>query len=315
MADFLGLAFVAGLLAFFSPCSVALVPAYIGLYLPGQEGGAGSGATAKGGPALPRRFVAGLMAFIVASAALLVSAAYVVGPIEGGVQQGPWRLPVVAALASAVATAAAAGWTWLAAEGLPRETHREIAAAAVRGVLLGVVVSAGFVTVFGTAGLAIAATEGAASDLLPFIAMASAVLLLFLGASMVAGRPVTLTLRVFAPQKAGWVSSYLFGVGYAFVSSGCLLPVFVLVVNAAIHAGEGGGVGGGLASFAVMIAYAVGYSVMMVALATYVSVTRNATLGAMRRLLPHVERVAGAVVIGAALYIVWYDVTSVLPSL
>ncbi len=37
--------------------------------------------------------------------------------------------------------------------------------------------------------------------------------------------------------------------------------------------------------------------------------------GPLRRLLPHIERIAGAAVIAAAVYIIWYDIALVLPSL
>lgn len=316
MADFIGLAFVAGLLAFFSPCSVALVPAYIGLFLPGKPaGGAGPEEGVEAVLALPRRFVAGLLLLVFSSAALLVSLAYVAAPPEGGVPTSPWTAPVVGALASAAATAAAGAWVFREASGLGGATRANLVRAGSRGALLGLVVSAGFITVFGAAGLAISATQGAVADVLPYIAMAAAVALLAMGALMVAGRPISVTFRVFAPMKAGWMSSYVFGIGYAFVSTGCLLPVFLLVVSASLAAGAGGGLDGGLASTTVMLAYAAGYSVLMVALSTYVSVTRNATLGAFKRLLPHIERVAGAVVVAAALYIIWYDLTAVLPAM
>jgi cytochrome c biogenesis protein CcdA len=307
MADFAGLAFAAGVLAFFSPCSVALVPAYIGLYLP---------ARGEGGPAagLPPRFAAWLMALVLSSGALLSALSLQAGPPSGGVDEGPWTAPRVAAAVAAVATLVTGALAWRASAAVPKEAREGLAREGLRGALLGLAVSAGFVTVFGAVGLALAAFGGAVSDALPYVALAAAILLVALGAAMLAGRPVALTLRVFAPQKAGWVSSYLFGVGYALVSTGCLLPVFLLVVSAALAAGTGGGVGGGLASTAVMIAYAAGYSVLMVALSTYVALTRNATLGSLKRLLPHIERVAGALVLGAALYIIWFDLTTVLPS-
>ncbi|HEX9709273.1 MAG TPA: cytochrome c biogenesis protein CcdA [Candidatus Thermoplasmatota archaeon] len=309
MADFLGLAFVAGLLAFFAPCSVALVPAYIGLYLPKEAGGA------DGGPELPRAFVAALLGLVVASAALLVSLAHLAAPPEGGIPQGPWTWPAVAAAGSGAATAALAGATARAARDIPLGARAALVRGGARGAALGLVVSAGFVTVFGGVGLALAATQGAAADALPYVALGSAVVLLGLGAAMAAGRPLSVTLRVFAPARASWASSYLFGVGYAFVSTGCLLPVFLLVVSAALAAGAAGGLGGGLSSALVMVAYAAGYSVLMVALSMYVSVTRNATLGRLRALLPHIERVAGVAVVAAALYILWYGITWVLPSL
>ncbi len=310
MADFVGLAFVAGLVAFFSPCSVALVPAYIGLFMRGPGGKEDEPATPI---QLPRAFLAGVLALVLSSAALLVSLAYVVAPPEGGPSVGPWTGPAVAAAVSAAATAAAAGWTWVRSSAVPTAVRRELVGAGVRGGALGLVVSGGFVTVFGAAGLVIAATEGAAADALPYVAFLSAIVLLALGVAMAAGRPIAVTLKVFAPRRAGWASSYLFGIGYALVSTGCLLPVFFLVVNAALAAGAGGGLGGGLSSAFVLLAYAAGYSVLMVALSTYVAVTRNATLGALRKALPYVERVAGVVVVAAALYILWYDATSVMP--
>ncbi len=309
MADFMGLAFAAGLLAFFSPCSVALVPAYIGLYLPkgARPHAAGAG--------LPRSFTLSLLGLIGASAALLVSLAYLAGPPEGGLQESPWTAPAVAAVVAGAATAALAVATVLASRSVPANKRAALVREGLRGAGLGLAVSGGFVTVFGSVGIALFTTQGALAEYLPFVALGSAFVLLALGAAMVAGRPLTVTLKFFAPRREGWASSYLFGIGYAFVSTGCLLPVFLLVVSAAMAAGAGGGIGGGLSSTFVMIAYAAGYSVLMVALATYVSVTRNATLGPLRALLPHIERIAGAAVIAAAVYIIWYDIALVLPSM
>jgi cytochrome c biogenesis protein CcdA len=221
----------------------------------------------------------------------------------------------VAAVVFASASAATLLAVWRHGARLDPAVRATLARGASRGVVLGLIVSAGFVTVFGAVGVALAATQGAVAGALPYLALGSAAALLVLGGAMLAGRPVAITLKVFAPRQAGWASSYLFGVGYALVSTGCLLPVFLVVVSAALAAGAAGGLGGGLSSTAVMVGYAAGYSVLMVALATYVSVTRNATLGPFKRALPHIERAAGALVVAAALYIIWFDVTSVMPAM
>lgn len=296
MTHELAVAFAAGLVAFFSPCSVALVPAYVALYLP-----AAGEATPR---ALSPRFVFALMALLGASATAVVAAVFAY-PLRSGGARAPGPTPEEILMASAAAVAVAcAAVIAIEARRFPPGSLQTLARETARGAALGGSSSLGFVTVFGAVALLLAFAGAAVAPALPAIALITAGALLLLGILMILGRSFSILPAFAAPSRPGYLSAYVFGLAYALISTGCLLPVFLAVVNFALLPGSVGPV--------VMLAYAAGYAALMILLSVYVAVARETVVASIRRALPQIHRVAGAVVVAMAAYVIWFDVTAVM---
>lgn len=226
-------ALVAGIIAFFNPCGVAMLPAYVSYYL-----GRGNKPKADGKP-------------------------------------GAWWRP------------------------------------GVDGLLLGLIVSAGFFTVFIAAGLVFSALGTAIAQYIPWAAAAFGLGLIALGALMVLDKAPALFVPLPKLQvglgDAGTGSRrrdvrtfYLYGIGYAVASVGCTIPIFLVVLLQSFA----GGFLGGLLNFS---AYALGMTVMMLALSLVTAYSKDLMQRFLRRLLPYITRISGAVLIGAGGYLIYYQ--------
>jgi len=92
----------------------------------------------------------------------------------------------------------------------------------------------------------------------------------------------------------------LFGAAYAIASLGCTLPLFLALVGASLGAGGAG------ESLGVFAAYAVGMAVVLTAVSLAAALAREGLARGLRRLLPHMSRIAGGLLVIAGGYLVYY---------
>ncbi len=151
----------------------------------------------------------------------------------------------------------------------------------LHGLKLGLVVSAGFFTVFMVVGLAVAGISSAVGSYLPWVAAFVGLLLILMGVKLLVSHDATIPFtamagRVYAltPNRSSFLFYYLYGVGYAIASCGCTLPIFLAVVLQSLSAGITGTL-----SF---LAYALGMTLMMLLLSLGLAFSK----GGMDRTLP-----------------------------
>jgi cytochrome c biogenesis protein CcdA len=178
-------------------------------------------------------------------------------------------------------------------ERLPR------AAGVLQGLVVGLVVTAGFLAVFVVVGLPVAYGAGAVSDALPWVGVVLGGLLVALGLAALAGRTPRVPLRwgMRARPTRGAGPMLLFGVGYGVASLGCTLPVFLAVVGAAAS---------GASTVLVFAVYGAGMAVVLTALSVAAALLRDGLARGLRRLLPHMSRIAGALLVAAGGYLAYY---------
>lgn len=179
------------------------------------------------------------------------------------------------------------------------------------GLKLGLVVSAGFFTVFGALGVAFSLVGGAVLSRLgphlPWVAASIGGILILLGVLMLFGSfSVGLSLEAIATRIAqdnphtSLRSYYLYGISYAVGSIGCVFPIFfVWVVQPLLQ-----GFVGGLVNF---VAYASGMALMMIALSLTISFSKELIEGYLRPLMRYVHKAAALVMIGAGVYLIYYN--------
>ena len=190
--------------------------------------------------------------------------------------------------------------------GLDDDVEVAAGSGALRAVRVGAVVSAGFLLVFGVAGILITLGVRAVVDALPWIAMVVGVGVIGLGAAMLTGRELRVRLPKAdgAPGGRGNAGVFWFGVSYAVASLSCTLPVFLIVVAGTIPQL---GLVAGIATFLV---YGLGMSTLLLLVTLSLAFGKRALLTRLRHASQHVNRIAGAILVLAGGYIIFFWATT-----
>lgn len=208
-------------------------------------------------------------------------------------------------LAGAIATANPCGFALLLAYvarqlGVDVEEARRPAAALGRALAMGAATTAGFLAVFATAGVAISLTGSWLIGVVPWAAVLVGVALVLTGALVVGGRHVgPRRARRVMLAGSGYRSAVVFGALYGVCSIACTLPIFLIVVTLATTAGPVGGA-------VTFVAYALGMGTVLTALAVAVALARGGLARGIRRVLPYLNRLSGALLMVAGVYVVYY---------
>ncbi|MGH2750132.1 MAG: cytochrome c biogenesis CcdA family protein [Actinomycetota bacterium] len=163
-------------------------------------------------------------------------------------------------------------------------------------------VTAGFLTVFIVVGLPIVYGLGSIVRAVPWAGAGAGIAITIAGLVILSGRHIGLSFNV-APRgrsNSGAPSMYLFGVAYAVASLGCTLPVFLSVVGASLA------VRGPGAATVVLAAYGIGMGAVMMTLALLAGGARDRLVKILRRALPRMQRISGALLLVAGVYLSYY---------
>lgn len=278
-------AFLAGVLTFFAPCSVAMLPAMVAYYLgqprkspeplsaifPAKEGN--------------RRLAATLL--VTGGAWVLLGLLHAFRTRTGATSLSPLQPILILAGLGLLLAGLAKGWGhsyWW------------------RGLRLGFSAAAGVLLVFLLAGLGF---QYAFGDRLTVAQLSWGVLLVAavlvgLGVLGLLGRMPGFSVRLAAPRKEAPGHAVLFGAAYGVVSLGCNLPVFALVLLGAF-AREGflGGV-------FVFLAFGAGMASLLL-LAVFASLASGAAVARwLSRSVPWLNRIASIILILSGLYVAYY---------
>ena len=175
-----------------------------------------------------------------------------------------------------------------------------------RAVLVSLVITGGFLLLFGVVGVVIAAGGQLIGRFAPWVALAIGGLLVLFGIAMLLGRHITTNIaarladRLGNPGKVSVGGFFIFGVAYATASLSCTLPVFLIVVGGSLAAN---GFGAAVLQF---VGYALGMGLVILFLTLSIALFRGAIVTQLRTILPYVERGSAFLMIGAGVYIVYY---------
>ncbi|WP_204803587.1 cytochrome c biogenesis CcdA family protein [Mycobacterium riyadhense] len=169
--------------------------------------------------------------------------------------------------------------------------------------------SLGFVTVFGLFGVLTISAASTVQRYLPYVTVVIGVLLIALGVWLLSGRELTaLTPRQRSQRWAPTVrvsSMYGYGVSYAIASLSCTIGPFLAVTGAGLR---GGSI---IGSVAIYLAYVGGLTLVVGVLAIAAATASSALADRMRRILPFVNRLSGAVLVLVGLYVSYYGIYEV----
>ena len=184
---------------------------------------------------------------------------------------------------------------------------RDVRASVGRSLGVGLSVSAGFLVVFSVVGLAIYHLSASVDRWTPWATMIIGGGLVILGVAMLRGfEPVVALpkLNRGGRERTGG-SMFVFGISYAIASISCALPLFTGAVAGTFRRANL------ISSLAVFAAYALGMTLVLLALTVSMGMARQSLVHWLRRALPYVTRVSGAVLIVAGAYLAhygWYEV-------
>ena len=176
--------------------------------------------------------------------------------------------------------------------------HLSLWARLARAVGLSLVVTLGFLLVFGVVGAAVMSGGRAVLTYAPYATIAIGAGLVLLGIWLLSGRSLHLRLpqRAQRLERGGPVALLLFGVSYAVASLSCALPIFLIAVGQSVLAVSWGT---GMLTF---LAYGVGMGVVVLVVSLTTAFAQVGVSRYLRRFLPLVTRLSGAVILLAGAY-------------
>ncbi len=178
-----------------------------------------------------------------------------------------------------------------------------------KALLIGTAVTLGFTVLFSLVGAIIWAGGYILMRYLPWLGLFIGTILICLGLFLLAGKsihsslPARLASMIGNPESQGFNTYFLFGVGYGIASLGCTLPIFLVVVGSAI---KSQGFSNGILQF---ISYSLGMGSVLTVLAISFALFKGGLATYMRRVLPHMGRIAGVLLLISGSYQVHYWLT------
>ena len=215
---------------------------------------------------------------------------------------GPFALALTAGMA---ATVNPCGFALLPAYlsafvGLDDSTARTTAVA--RGMKVSLVLTAGFITVFGIFGLVISGVASELQRYLPWATIVIGIGLVGLGIYLLAGRQIVLNIPKL--QKGGsdgtLLSMFLFGVSYAVASLSCTIGPFLAVTSTTFRNENY------LSGVMVFVLYGLGMGLVVSVLTMAVALAKDGMVAKFRSLLPKMNKIAGVLLVVAGLYVAYY---------
>lgn len=279
------------MVAFFSPCCVAMLPAYVSFVVRGAEQARSDSPT----PAVLARWrgelggVAvwgGLLIAALGLGRLALETLSVFGIPTAPTTPGDRDLSVALA---AVGIAIVFGGFALSTEA------RRLKA----GVLFGGVVTLGFLAVFVGIGMPVAFFARFLVSAFSLVAIVVGVALVALGAYTLLKGHIPIHVPSFVPKMAGLPGFFLFGVAYGLASLSCTFPVFLIVVSLAL-------VSGGWVAIWVFAAYALGKGSLMILVTVLSTSSRVAVEGRLRAVLPRFDQITSVALVLSGSFIAYY---------
>ena len=188
--------------------------------------------------------------------------------------------------------------------GIERSGDRSAEAGTLRALVVGGVVSLGFVALFGVMGAVISWTSFSVEKYASWVSVPIGVGLVALGVAFILGWEP----RVFVPRldKGGrdrsLLSMFGFGVSYAIASLSCTIGPFLATVVSTFRRSN---VASGISVFG---SYALGMAVLLMALTLTMALARKSLERGLRRGLPYIQKVSGVLMVITGTYVIWYAI-------
>ena len=174
----------------------------------------------------------------------------------------------------------------------------------LRALVVGGVVSGGFLILFAVAGAVVSWTSFGVGRWSPWLTVVIGVGLVVVGGAFLRGwEPKVMLPRLDKGGRSrGLWSMFLFGLSYAVASLSCTIGPFTSVVATTFSRSSF------VAGVATFLAYGAGMAGVLTALTVALALARRGLVTGLRRALPYVQRVSGAIMVLTGAYLAWYGV-------
>ncbi|KAA3644262.1 MAG: cytochrome c biogenesis protein CcdA [Chloroflexi bacterium] len=172
-----------------------------------------------------------------------------------------------------------------------------------KALLLGSIVTLGFISVFSVVGSFIAAGGQWLVTVFPYAGVAIGVIIVLLGIWLLVSQRtlgILAASRVAVSQNRSHWNVFLFGVVYAIGSLSCTLPIFLVVVGGSLASS---GISTSIGQF---ISYALGMGMILVLVTIGSALFQDSVAKWLRRAIPYVHRASAMFLVGAGAYLIYY---------
>ncbi|MFJ8962564.1 cytochrome c biogenesis CcdA family protein [Lentzea sp. NPDC102401] len=173
-----------------------------------------------------------------------------------------------------------------------------------RAVVSSLMMTLGFVVVFGVFGVAFSLLASSVQRYLPFVTVLIGLALVVVGVLLLMGREISLLVpkpaRGAPNRHVG--SMFGYGVAYAIASLSCTIGPFLAVAGSTLRGGDL------LEGVSAFLAYAAGMGLVVTVLAIGTALASDVMTRRARSLLPHAARLGGVLLVLVGLYVAYYGV-------
>lgn len=283
-------AFVAGAAAFFAPCCVAMLPAYVSYAVrPRKEGAADETPTHAAAP-----FGRPVALFGLLPLALGFLPLFARGLANMNALPSDWEeyYPSLALSIGFVIVGALLVTIGLIMSGR--------GPAAGRGLLFGGLTTLGFFLSFLAVGLPVALLARGLAPYLTFLSATVGLVMVTLGVLMLFGKTISPRLPTFEADVSNPKGFFKFGLAYGVAGLSCTFPIFLAVVAAGLASG------GFASAMTTFTAYALGKASVLVAV-TVITVAGGSALGQkMKKHAPTIAKASAIMLVIAGAYMTYY---------
>ena len=176
-----------------------------------------------------------------------------------------------------------------------------------RALVVGGAVTSGFLLLFAVAGAIVSWTSVALGEWTPYLTVVIGVALVGVGIAFMAGWEPVVNLPHLdkGGRNRGLWSMFVFGLSYAIASLSCTIGPFTAVVATTFSRSS---FGAGVATF---VAYGLGMGLLLMLLTVTLALARQGLLIRLRKALPYITRISGAIMFLMGLYLAWYGIYEV----
>lgn len=171
-----------------------------------------------------------------------------------------------------------------------------------RGLKLALLSILGILVIYSIAGVLIVVASQLLKAYMKWITIGMGSLIIILGILLILGKSIAFSVDINQRSDRSEIGeAFFFGVAYAIGALGCLFPLFLVVATQALSAPTiwlGG---------SYILAYFVGISLMMITAILLSSFARDFFMKYLRKLLPHMERITGSLLVLAGIYVIYYQ--------
>jgi cytochrome c biogenesis protein CcdA len=178
------------------------------------------------------------------------------------------------------------------------------ASAVGRAVAATAAMAFGFVVVFGGFGLLAVSAANTAQRYLPYATVAIGIALAALGIWQLSGRAVKIPIRDPLAGGNHWAptaalgSMFGYGISYALASLSCTVGPFLAVTGIGVGSARGG--------LLAVLAYTAGLVLIVGTLAVAAALAGSGLVDRLRRIVPYVNRISGALLVLVGAYVAYY---------